>query len=497
VLARLAYLAVAHAFAALRLPPMTNHEKDVEILALRHQLTVLQRQLGGQRPHLQPEDRAILAALLKPLPRPTLRRLQLLISPDTVSRWHPNLVNQHHSRASANRGPGRPRTLASIRRLVLRMAAENPCWGYRRIHAELTLPGITVAPSTVWEILRAEGIDPAPHRATMTWTAFLRSQAEAILAMDFIETVTVSGQRQYILPAIHHTNRRVRMLGTTAHPTHAWVIQTVRNLVMDAESTEQSAVRSLTRDRDTKYPALIDEILCDAGIITALTGVQMPRMNAIMERWVKTLRAELLDRTLIWHETHLRHTLHQYERHYNSHRTHRALASAAPLQKLPHPLKPDQSHHLALYRHRQSRRRDPRVPDRRLTCADRVFGTHNRAERQGPSRRFTPVDAGIGKDGALPHKTNASILTSPKCRVGFPHAAAYKAPPHHAIISISQKRAGVRHARNDRLRAHSATLFRVPSRVTRMIHFPSQCLAGDRLGAGESPQRSLEGNHST
>jgi hypothetical protein len=123
-----------------------------------------------------------------------------------------------------NRGPGRPRTLTSIRHLVPRLAAENPCWGYRRIHGELALLSITVAPSTVWEMLKTNGIDPAPYRATLTWAPFLRSQAEGILAMDFIETITLSGQRQYILAAIHHANRQIRVLGTTAHPTRAWVI---------------------------------------------------------------------------------------------------------------------------------------------------------------------------------------------------------------------------------------------------------------------------------
>jgi hypothetical protein len=129
VLIRFAYLAVVHAFAALRLLPMTDRDKDVEILALRHQLTVLQRQLGDQRLRLRPEDRAFLAALLVPLSRATWRRLRLLVSPDTVLRWHRDLVKHCHARVSVNRGPGRPRTLGSIRRLVLRLAAENPSWG--------------------------------------------------------------------------------------------------------------------------------------------------------------------------------------------------------------------------------------------------------------------------------------------------------------------------------------------------------------------------------
>jgi hypothetical protein len=137
----------------------------------------------------------------------------------------------------------------------VRLATENPSWGYRRIHGELALLGITIAASTVWEILKTEGIGPAPHRATITWAAFLRSQAEAILAMDVIETIALAGQRQYILAAIHHAGRRVRILGTTAHPTHAWVMQAIRNLLMDLEDAGRLArVRFLIRDRDANTP---------------------------------------------------------------------------------------------------------------------------------------------------------------------------------------------------------------------------------------------------
>jgi hypothetical protein len=200
VLVRFAYLAVSHAFAALWLLRRTESEKDVEILALRHQLAVLHRQLGGQRPRLRPEDRTLLAALLVPLARTTLRRLRLLVSPDTVLRWHRDLIKRRHARTSVNRGPGRLRTVASIRRLVLRLATENPSRGYRRIHGELALLGVAVAASTVWEILKIVGVDPAPRRTTVTWGDFLRSQAEAILAMDFVETVTRPGSASTFSP---------------------------------------------------------------------------------------------------------------------------------------------------------------------------------------------------------------------------------------------------------------------------------------------------------
>ena len=169
--------------------------------------------------------------------------------------------------------------------------------------------------------------------------------------MDFIETSPSPDSASTSWPLSTNTGRRVRILGTTAHPTQAWVTQAVRNLLMDLEDAGNLAqVRFLIRDRDAKYPALIDEILSGARITTVLTGVRMPRMNAITERWVKTLRAELLDRTLIWNETHLRRALREYERHYNIHRTHRSLAAAAPLQARPQPLEPDRIERLAIRR---------------------------------------------------------------------------------------------------------------------------------------------------
>jgi transposase InsO family protein len=350
VLLRLAYLGVTNAFALLRLLPRSDRDKDVEILALRHQITVLQRHLGDQKVRFEPADRALLAALLHRLPRPTLRNLRLLVRPDTILKWHRDLLSRRHAAASPRKRRGRPRTLRSIRALVLRLARENSGWGYRRVHGELLVLGINVAPSTVWEILREAGIDPAPDRAATTWAAFLRSQAEALLAADFIETVTLTGTRMYILGVIEHATRRIRVLGVTAHPTAGWVTQAARNLVMDLHDAG-SAARYLIRDRDGKYPALFDAILADAGITIVRSGVQMPRMNAIMERWVRTCRRELLDRTLVWNQRHLRHALRQFEIFYNEHRPHQGIANVRPLAPLPEPItKPDRLAHLAIRR---------------------------------------------------------------------------------------------------------------------------------------------------
>jgi transposase InsO family protein len=337
VLLRLAYLGVTNAFALLRLLPRSDRDKDVEILALRHQVTVLQRHLGEQRIRFEPADRALLAALLHQLPRPTLRSLRLLVRPDTILKWHRDLLSRRHAAATQRKRRGGPRTLRSIRALVLRLARENSGWGYRRVHGELLVLGIKVAPSTVWEILREAGIDPAPERAGTTWAGFLRTQAEALLAADFIETVTLTGARMYLLAVIEHASRRVRVLGVTAHPTAAWVTQAARNLVMDLQDVGSNA-RYLIRDGDGKYPALFDAILADAGIRIVRSGVQMPRMNAIMERWVRTCRRELLDRTLIFNQRHLLQALREYEMFYNQHRPHQGIANARPVRPLPEPI---------------------------------------------------------------------------------------------------------------------------------------------------------------
>ncbi|GAA3696190.1 hypothetical protein GCM10022224_072290 [Nonomuraea antimicrobica] len=216
---RLAYLTVTNIFSLLRLLSRSDHDKDIEILDLRHQLSVLQRQVT--RPVFTPDDRFVLAGLLHRLPMDQLRHLMLLLRPETILRWHRDLLRRRHAAASASRRRGRPRTVRAIRVLVLRRARENSSWGYRRIHGELAVLGIKVAASTVWESLKDQGIDPSPERAATTWAAFLRSQAGALLACDFFEVRTLTGARLYVLAVIEHATRRVRILGVTARPNRA------------------------------------------------------------------------------------------------------------------------------------------------------------------------------------------------------------------------------------------------------------------------------------
>jgi len=190
----------------------------------------------------------------------------------------------------------------------------------------------------VWEILRAHGIEPAlKRRAGPGWAEFLHGQAQAILAVDFFTARTLGGATVYVLAVIEHANRRVRILGATTRPTAAWTAQQARNLLMDlAEANVR--MRYLIRDRDTKFGRVFDAIFASDGIRVITSAVRAPRMNSIMERWIKSCRTELLDGTLIYNERHLLHALREYEEYYNIHRRHRALAAAAPLRALPEPV---------------------------------------------------------------------------------------------------------------------------------------------------------------
>jgi len=329
---RFVFLLALRIPAWLRLSRRPSAWKDAEILLLRRQVTLLERQ-STARPRLSWADRALIATLLAGIPRHRHGALHLPVAPATILCRHRDLVTRRWAAKSRHKRPGRPRKHPQITRLVLRMAREN-AWGYRRITGELAGLGIIVAPSTVWEILKRHGIDPAPRRSGPSWAEFLRSQAEAIIACDFFTVDLLDGTKAYVLAVIEHATRRIHVLGATAHPTAEWVTQQARNMLMDLENSADR-VKFLIRDRDILYPPGFDQVLADAGIETVRSAVRAPRMNSIMERWIGSARRELLDRTLIWNLPHLRRILREYETHHNGHRPHMALAGAAPDKPLP------------------------------------------------------------------------------------------------------------------------------------------------------------------
>jgi putative transposase len=213
---------------------------------------------------------------------------------------------------------------------VLRMARENTTWGYRRIHGELRRLGYEIGASTVWTILQRAGVDPAPKRSALTWPQFLRAQAEGVLAVDFFTVDTVFLQRLYVLFVIELATRRVQVLGVTAHPVGTWVTQQARNLLMGLDD-RVGRFRFLVRDRDAKFTAAFDAVFAAEGVEVLRTPVRAPRANAYAERWVGTVRREVLDRMLIFGCPQLRSVLAEYADHYNVHRPHRALGQAPPL----------------------------------------------------------------------------------------------------------------------------------------------------------------------
>ncbi len=271
------------------------------------------------------------------IPKARRQGLRLLVAPDTILRWHRDIVRRRRAARSKRGRTGRPATRRNIKALVLRLAKENPEWGYRRIHGELAGLGVKVAASTVWETLKANGISPAPRRTGPTWAQFLRSQAEAILACDFFSVDLPGGTQAHVLTVIEHATRRIRILGVTLHPTGDWTAQQARNLLMDL-GDQAGRVKFMIRDRGFNFTTAFDAVLAGAGIRTVLCSVRTPRMNAIAERWIGGCRRELLDRTLVWNQAHLQRILRAYETYHNRHRPHRSLDSAAPLKPLPEPV---------------------------------------------------------------------------------------------------------------------------------------------------------------
>lgn len=322
----LAFTVVSLPLRFLSLRGRSRVELEAEVLVLRHQLDVLRRQVP--RPRYAEEDRAVLAALSRIVPRPQWRRA-FLVTPATLLGWHRRFVNGIVYRSQ--RRPGRPPTEAHLESLVCRLATENPSWGYRRIHGELAGLGYTtLGVTTVWDILHRNGISPAPRHKESTWAEFLRQQATGIVACDFFTVPTITMRHLHVLVFVHHATREILHIAVTDRPTARFTTNAAKALLMRLDDMG-ATIKFVIRDRGEHYaPDLFDHVFTTADVRVIPTPLRSPKANAICERVIGTLRRECTDHFLILGPTHLHRILGEYVDHYNRHRPHRSLEQEPP-----------------------------------------------------------------------------------------------------------------------------------------------------------------------
>ncbi|WP_043488025.1 MULTISPECIES: integrase core domain-containing protein [Streptomyces] len=325
MLVRMVYLIATRIFTWLVLLSRTSVAKEAEILILRHEVAVLRRQVAAPKPSWP--GRALLAALARLLPRAL--RQHRIVSPRTLLAWHQRLIKDKWRQPAS---PGRPPMPEELRDLIIRFGAENPRWGFRRVHGELRRLGHSVSQASVRRTLRAAGLGPAPRRHPVRgeWAAFIKTQAHGLLATDLFHVDTISLRRLYVLFVMEVRTRTVHILGVTAHPTAVWATQQARQLIWQL-GQRAGDFTHLIRDRDAKFTAAFDAVFASEDITVTKIPPRSPNCNPHAERFVRSVREECTDRLLIFDRGHAEKILHDYARHFNAHRPHQGRNQLAPL----------------------------------------------------------------------------------------------------------------------------------------------------------------------
>jgi transposase InsO family protein len=303
---------------------VNRHQQDV-IEYLQEENRALREQLGGKRLRFTDQQRRRLAAKAKKVGRKGLFEIETLVTPDTLLRWHRQLIARKYD-GSKRRSPGRPRTAAEIGELILRMARDNPRWGYTRIRGALYNLGHEIGRNTIKRILLEHGFDPVRRRG-MSWETFLKAHWGAIAATDFfsVEVLTRSGLiRYFVLFVIDLKTRRVEIAGILPWPNGEWMSQIARNLT-DCETGFLNGTRHLIHDRDPLFTRAFREILKSSGVEIVKLPARSPNLNAYAERFVRSIKSECLSQIIPLGERHLRQAVKEYTEHYHLERNHQGL----------------------------------------------------------------------------------------------------------------------------------------------------------------------------
>jgi putative transposase len=301
---------------------------DQELLARNEYLVtenrILRNQIKG-RVRLSDGERKTLAAIGHKLGKQALQEVATIVKPDTILRWHRQLVAQKFDGSQQRKAPGRPTIDQELEALVVRLAQENRSWGYDRIVGALANLGHTLSDQTVGNILKRHGIPPAPERkTTTTWKEFIRTHMDVLVATDFFtaEVWTLGGLvTYYVLFFIHLESRQIHVAGVTPHPNEAWMVQVARNVTME-EWGFLSPGQYLIHDRDGKYCPAFQQIIDTAGVKRVPLPPRSPNLNAYAERWVRSVKEECLSRLILFGEASLHHALMQYVEHFHHERNH-------------------------------------------------------------------------------------------------------------------------------------------------------------------------------